>query len=384
MKQILFALPLLILVACATDMTKPMRHPDGDHAAAYDDEVVAQACKERGWNDRATPDQQKVIDDIFAARAHRMQHAFWHAVRGGLPAKDQTILVSSFGGDWNNPHPLCPPPANNPDDRTYNPVGEDFLYMHHQMLQMLRTVLTVYGQKCITPWTKIPDPAQWPLSGKLAGPKAPEALAVLQQWDSFIQNPEWLRKVSLSQLGWALEFTIHNNLHMRYTSDRPATPFRASKPEDDGATLAMNGVFPPDWKFDDPRYNWLADPYGAAVNPVFWKIHGYVDNALTLWLKANGKTRISDECGGERTCYQWRGYWTGNTPAIATESKGVPAQAGMKASAAPPAGISDFNRRRLAHQRLGSLTDADFPKKGLPKAGAPQDLLDVAKARVCP
>ncbi|MGZ3722547.1 MAG: hypothetical protein ACXVA9_06435, partial [Bdellovibrionales bacterium] len=273
----------------------------------------------------------------------------------------------------------------NSEASDYNPVGEDFLYMHHEMVQMLRSVLTVYNQKCIRPWTKVPDPREWPLTGLKVGAKAPEALAILRNWDRNIQDQEWMRKVSLSQLGWALEFTIHNNLHMRYTTDRPAPPFRAAKPADDGATVPMNGAFASDWKFDDAGYNWLADPYGAAVNPVFWKIHGYVDNALFMWLSANGFNRVSDNCGGDKKCYTWHGQWTGNIPAIATQSKGPGAAGGGPGSRAePPVDSSDFNRRRLAHQRLGSLTDADFPKRGLPKGAGPTDLFEAARGKVCP
>jgi hypothetical protein len=48
--------------------------------------------------------------------------------------------------------------------------------------------------------------------------------------------------------------------------------------------------FDVDPRFDDPAYDWLADFYSSHVNPIFWKLHGWVDARIDDWMKANDKT----------------------------------------------------------------------------------------------
>jgi hypothetical protein len=389
---------VLVSAGCATRpiQSAPPRAPSALHAGhnnLSEDEKIDATCEAAGWTSKPDPNQQKIINELFGTRAHRMQHALWHAVRSGLTPQDTQSVITAFGSQWKEGHPLCPPPQNNADDVSYNPTGEDFLYMHHEMVMMLRFQLTAKGQKCITPWTTIPEAKEWPIKGELKGPKTDNALKLLKGWDAFIQNEKWMSQVSLSQLGWALEFTLHNNLHMRYADDRPAPKFRATKPEDDGAPMPKDGVFPAGWNFDDVAYNWLADPYGAALNPVFWKIHGYVDHALALWLKAHGYARVALDCQGDtKTCYQWRGQWVGNLPDIPAADD----QPDSVRMASPKGGSRTdskaFTRQRLAHQRLGVIEDE--PNDGRLHAPAPvpgggskspaPDLLEVARQRLCP
>lgn len=352
-------------------------HPD-----LPSDADVVEACNKVGWSNHVSKAQQQIIENIFAGRPHRLQHALWHAVRGGLSTENLSEVKAAYGPVWVQNHPLCPPPENNPGTRAYNPVGEDFLFMHHEMVMLLRAALAASGQKCISPWTAIPDPKHWPLPDKSTnGPKSSQAYNFLKNWDGWIHDEKWLSQISLSQLGWALEFTIHNNLHMRYATERPPVKFQAANAADDGAQIPMNGVYPADWKFDDPAYNWLADPYGAAVNPTFWKIHGYVDNAIQLWLQANHKTHIEMNCPeNDNTCYQWASHlWVGNYPETTTESK----SGGLKA-AAPNSNDRTFNEKRMQLQRLGVLTDDELGRTGGPIKAAPGDLLNVARAKVCP
>lgn len=66
--------------------------------------------------------------------------------------------------------------------------------------------------------------------------------------------------------------------------------------------------------FDAPSYNWLGNPFSSAVNPVFWKLHGWVDSIVGAWLKANGYARVARECAGAKDCYEWRSHWVGDAP----------------------------------------------------------------------
>ncbi|MGW4103666.1 hypothetical protein [Streptomyces sp. NPDC004976] len=42
-----------------------------------------------------------------------------------------------------------------------------------------------------------------------------------------------------------------------------------------------------DPKWDDSAYNWLGDTYSSHVNPLFWKLHGWVDARIDDWMAAN-------------------------------------------------------------------------------------------------
>ncbi|MGZ3692237.1 MAG: tyrosinase family protein, partial [Pseudobdellovibrio sp.] len=303
----------------------------------------------------------------------------------GLGKAENTQVIESYGKDWSERHPLCPPPQNNADDKSkYNPVGEDFLYMHREMIHALRAEFLKKNLACVKGWSSIDelDSPKWKPPGAAHDAKTKQALDLFKSWDRYFQDRSNLKQISLSQLGWALEFTIHNNLHMRFAEDRPAPQFRSAKADDDGAQIPYNGVFAKGWKYDDPAYNWLADPYGAAVNPIFWKIHGYVDHLIDLWLEANGYKTVALDCHGASDCYQWRGTWTGSTPLMAPESsqpKGLTLANGNNADKL-------FNQSRLKLQLIGVVHDSDFNRmKGPIHGGQPEqnDPLSVAKQKLC-
>lgn len=376
---------LLMLVGCSSPqvqrMTASEESPTSHSMSGppeRTDQQITEACNSAGWTDLPTEAQQQVINSVFAVRDHRVRHSLWHAIRSGLSSNELGEVVNTYGAGWNETHPLCPPPENNANSPSdYNPVGEDFLFMHHQMVRTLRENLLARGIPCIAPWTSIPDPkiAENIPPGVIQGPKTNAAFAMLVSWDKWIQNADNLRKISLSQLGWALEFTIHNNLHMRFAEDRPPLPYRAADPNNDGAQVPLDGNFPADWKFDEAGYNWLADPYGAAVNPRFWKIHGYVDHILEAWLQANGKARLAQDCGDDNSCYQWRGTWVGDHSGLAHHMSATHRNISSTDD-------DDFNQRRLAHQRLGVIKN--LPAPAGPRAlGPPPDLLKVAAQTVC-
>jgi hypothetical protein len=380
MKKLLLA--AFALAACAATPS-PASHMSHRHTASVD-------CSRIGWADKLTKAHQLVINELIAARDHRVQHALWHAVRSGLDDNQTKEVTTAFGSPWGQEHKLCPSPQNNEATAAYNPAGEDFLYMHRSMIEMVREAWTAKGLPCIKGFDGVPDPKQWPLpDATRSGAKSDASLALFQQWDKNLKDPAWLKKVSLSELGFAVEFTIHNNLHMRYSTDRPAKQFQAANPDDDGAVLPYDGNFPAGWKFDDPAYNWLADPYGAAVNPVFWKIHGYVDYFIDLWLAANGYKTIAEDCHGDRSCYTWKGKWVGDLPDGG--SKEPPKLAEPK-PAGPDSHRAEelrLHHGRLAHQRLGVVTPEEFPDqadgapKGPMKAAPPEDVLVTARKNVC-
>src|SRR5206468_651055 len=91
--------------------------------------------------------------------------------------------------------------------------------------------------------------------------------------------------------GARIEHTIHNSLHMRFSSDPGAA--RPDVDSVDPSTI--------DAKWDAVGYDYLDDTYSSQVNPVFWKIHGWVDDRIEDWKRAHG---IAGEIA-------WKGTWSG-------------------------------------------------------------------------
>lgn len=90
-------------------------------------------------------------------------------------------------------------------------------------------------------------------------------------------SPIELSRLSLGALGNLLEFTIHNQMHMRW----------ASLPRDAHGNVAQRGDFDFSEKWDDPAYDYLGDFYSSHVNPLFWRSHGWVDERIEDWFQAH-------------------------------------------------------------------------------------------------
>jgi hypothetical protein len=116
----------------------------------------------------------------------------------------------------------------------------------------------------------------------------------LKDWENLYTDRNHLSQLTLGQLGSHLEFEIHNRMHMRWA----AQPTE-SRPQVDPAR--PHSI---DTRWDYPSYNYLGDTYSSHVNPVFWKIHGWVDNRIEDWKNAHN---ISGPI-------EWRGKWVGKMP----------------------------------------------------------------------
>ena len=355
------------------------------------------SCDTVGWTEQITPPHQNIINQMMASRMHRAHHALWHAVRGGVDAKTSLLVDHSYGMTWNLPHPLCPPPEDNAINKGYNPAGEDFLFMHRQMVNGLRQAFMQAGLPCVRGWSEVPttEEAALPDSDR-SNAKSEQAFDRMRGWESYFESDEWLKSHSLSQVGFALEFSIHNNLHMRYATTAPPQGF-SELASIGGAPLPMNNVYPSAWKYDSPSYNWLADPYGAAVNPTFWKIHGFVDDIINKWLAANSYSRAALDCQGDRKCYQWQGHWTGDASAVNAHMHALMVMDnGSRDPSSVVAGpvdapTTEFTRQRMARQQLGVL-QIPAPTRGIPQspggpvaapAPAPEDPYLYVRSSVC-
>lgn len=240
-----------------------------------------------------------------------MHHYLWHEVRNGWLFYDQATQAAISALGWAPPRPARRPGANNSAEVIYdNDSGEDFLYMHRQMIALVNQRLSEIADPNyprVQGWggvpaptdTDYPVPPPWDsgdadLNKALNRVKAKEYFAQFQAWEKQYEDTAWLKGRTLGELGARIEFSIHNMMHMRWCAQ--AAELRPD----------VDPQFPDDIdaKWDAPSYDWLGDTYSSHVNSVFWKLHGWVDNRIEDWRKANG---VSGPIA-------WKGTWVGKMP----------------------------------------------------------------------
>jgi hypothetical protein len=274
---------------------------------------------------REIPEPREVIPlhphvlGMLAGKEHRLHHATWHAVRNGWPGftdeqKDAIRKLNWQPGEVGNERPS----AVKRIPFTKNGSGEDFLFMHRKMIKMVRDHLTSMGEPLIASWDMIPPPG--PISAEpdysvksptLPPPGNPGGFRVMPPWaepgeeddarrqaalksddyywshmfpaSQHFQDAGYLSTISLGELGALLEWTIHNDMHMRWASE-PRDP----DPHTNYAKLP-DGRPPLDFdsKWENPRYDSLTEPYSSLVNPVFWRLHGWIDDRIDDWYSAH-------------------------------------------------------------------------------------------------
>jgi hypothetical protein len=106
---------------------------------------------------------------------------------------------------------------------------------------------------------------------------------VIKPKDDMLKETAYLSSINLGELGARLENEVHTFCHVRFSEASPVG-YRLQNPMTPFATV--------DAKWDVPAYNWLGDFYSAHVHPTFWKIHGWVENRVTDWRKANSMDTV--------------------------------------------------------------------------------------------
>jgi hypothetical protein len=270
---------------------------------------------------RTTIPVAKPVVDMMAAAEHRYLHALWHASRDewynrnrespelSVAKKDALRVLG-----W-QPGPNGHERASGSPDRFSNGSGEDFFFMHRRMVQTVRSLDPAVGT-----WRRLPQPI--PLSDFSKGFKVemvgnPDGFAIppswtieddvgttgwlatlrtistlyskFQIWEQQYADQNYLATLTLGELGSRIEFTIHNWMHMRWASvprDPSADPAKRGQPIPSGRD-ALD--FDPKWL--DPMYDYLGETFSSHVNPVFWRIHGWVDDRVEDWFKAQETVR---------------------------------------------------------------------------------------------
>jgi hypothetical protein len=262
---------------------------------------------------------------MLASKSHRLKHAVWHTIRAVWNDLDESSKTKIRDLGWGLDRP--PFTKEGALDLT-NGAGEDFLFMHRKMITMVRDEYASQKIPYIQSWKILPrlnvqqlsyseqdDPANpgkkiyrfnAPDSGYMVPPAQPgdsESLKFLKSPDFFrlvmaqlerlFKRQSYLSALSLGALGNLLEFTIHNQMHMRWSSIS-----RDPKTGDP----AIRDDFDFDVKWDDPKYDYLGEFYSSHVNPLFWRLHGWVDDRIEDWFNAHDAARP-----GEVEPYEYQG-----------------------------------------------------------------------------
>jgi hypothetical protein len=200
-----------------------------------------------------------------------------------------------------------------------NGAGEDFFYMHRRMIKMVHAVYDNAGKPRPNSWKQIPGPglAQYVYvekpdtsdptkksmhldaenSGAMVPPATKEFMVqlggtlfwqfnksprgysnLIRHVAGSLRNPRVLAQLTLGAYGNLVEMTVHNWMHMRW-----ATLSR------DRATNAprTRGDYDIDPVWDDLKNDYLGDFHSSHVNPLFWKLHGWVDDCIAAWFAAH-------------------------------------------------------------------------------------------------
>ena len=199
---------------------------------------------------------------MMPERTHRMHHYLWHAVWDGwLSFSEQTRAIVKAQG-WEPPRSSL-----NGDEPIFdNASGEDFLYMHREMIGAVNKKLAEIRDPSypkVEGWPAPPDlnDADYPVPPAYSVGKPDDDASIAKckteaffdntamKWARAYTSNDFLKARSLGELGSRIEFTIHNCMHVRWSAKPPAI-----RPDvEPDAADAVNT------SWDDPAYNFLND-----------------------------------------------------------------------------------------------------------------------------
>jgi hypothetical protein len=176
--------------------------------------------------------------------------------------------------------------------------------MHEPDFSTPNPVLNVPGNPdgfSVPPAWVSPDPV---LTERLPSLKSPDFYwSRMRWWDRQFKDPAYLSTLTLGELGTLLEWTVHNDMHMRWAS-MPRDPENGDPlPE-----ARQDGDIQEKW--DSPQYDHLGEQYSSHVHPVFWRLHGWVDARIEDWFDAHAKAHPDQVTRSELMGTPWfEGTW---------------------------------------------------------------------------
>jgi hypothetical protein len=262
----------------------------------------------------ATPLPEAVVA-MLASPTMRLHHQLWHASR------DKWSDLKDEQKDWLRQHKWQPGtlnserPAGLDKENLTNHSGEDFLFMHRRMIKAVKDIGGA-EERSLQGWSQLPGqrsladfqknrkrsqignidgnavPDAWIVTGKtgtstwLATLRTPSTYdSRFRAWERQYTDPAWLSTVTLGELGARIEFTIHNWMHMRWSSvQRDQTRNNAAVPEG-----RVDDDFSEKWFA--PWNDHLGATFSSHINPIFWRLHGWVDSRIEDWFRAQESVR---------------------------------------------------------------------------------------------
>ncbi|MFV0278354.1 MAG: PvdJ/PvdD/PvdP-like protein [Parahaliea sp.] len=245
------------------------------------------------------------LQEWLVSAEHRLFHQIWHASRDKWDRLSEDKREGLRGLGW-QPGPIGEERDARGKHKHRNGSGEDFLFMHRHMLRRalsLQPGLTCWSRLpmpapfierdrqgfiryyenrdgCSVPpaWEPADDPeyAQW-----LRGVKGGETFfSNYQVWESLYQDPEYLARLTLGELGSEIELGIHDLLHMRWAT--------VTRDPSNGMPLFWDRNYT-DFasRWFRPENDYLGDPFSSHVNPVFWMFHSWIDDRVEDWFRAH-------------------------------------------------------------------------------------------------
>jgi len=242
------------------------------------------------------------VTAFSGSRAQRYYHLFFHSIRLNFLrlGMKQQHAIQNLG--WMPPRSASAFKTDGTEIALYgNDNGEDFIYMHRLMIGRVNKILKTLVNnpyKKIVGWKTIPAPGDKdypvPATYDIPGQAATVEMITLFKSDDFywdeikpredlLRDSDNLRGQTFGELGARLENEIHFFCHNRF-SEANTVGYRIQNP--------MTPLDRVEEKWDALAYNWLGDFYSAHVHPTFWKIHGWVENRVSDWQKANSLDRV--------------------------------------------------------------------------------------------
>lgn len=195
----------------------------------------------------------------FANVHMRRFHYLWHAVR----RRDVLSTLSNPGALGE----LCWKAAFEGQPTS----GLAFLQMHRLMVNHYRNRYYELVGEAPSHWGAIPDSstsAEWPLPADSPYGQAPDFQKLKREWlalqNTRLREKSRLRRLTLDRYGSLLETGVHSWMHRHWAGAKPLDPFG-----------------------NDLQNDWLPGAYSSHVNPIFWQLHGWVDDCIGIWAECN-------------------------------------------------------------------------------------------------
>jgi N-acetylmuramoyl-L-alanine amidase/GH25 family lysozyme M1 (1,4-beta-N-acetylmuramidase) len=273
------------------------------------------------------------IRDFWARDAHRQHHALWHTFRSSWGSLNGAQQTAAENAGWK--------PARFDNDPG---SGLDFFAMHRRMVADANAYLALVGDPLYTRiagWSAIPfDHADvdWPMPAVPSTSWLATSDAKTQSTTDdkqklvtgVLENDAEIAKMSLDRYGLEIEWQIHGWMHYHWSAGEPA---------DAGKSLTY-----PDGRVND----WLGHPFSSAVNPAFWKLHGWIDDRIAQWERVHGASADAELAGG----------WNGPMPA-APSALAISQMGSMEMAPIEPAFYALF-REAISAFRFRDVSRAEF------------------------